>query len=72
MSIKVQLSASLVLDAKSASEISGRSIPEQIEHWARLGKVAVENTDLPIHMLQDMFVSIEEVKAGNLNPYNFG
>jgi hypothetical protein len=34
--------------------------------------VAEENPDLPIHMLQDMLVSIEEVKAGNLSPYNFG
>jgi len=49
-----------------------RSVPKQIEYWARLGKVAEENPDLPVQMLQDMLVSIEEVKAGNLNPYKFG
>jgi hypothetical protein len=49
-----------------------RSVPKQIEYWARLGKVAEENPDLPINMLQDMLVSIEEVKAGNLNEYQFG
>jgi hypothetical protein len=37
-----------------------------------LGKVAEENPDLPVQMLQDMLVSIEEVKAGNLKPYKFG
>lgn len=49
-----------------------RSVAEQIEYWARLGKVAEENPDLPIPMLQDMLVSMEEVKAGNLSAYQFG
>jgi DNA polymerase III psi subunit len=48
-----------------------RSVAEQIEHWARLGKVAEENRDLPIPMLQDMLVSMEEAKAGNLSRYQF-
>jgi hypothetical protein len=34
--------------------------------------VAEENPDLPISMLQDMLVSLEEVKAGNLSAYQFG
>ena len=49
-----------------------RSVTEQIEYWARLGKAAEENPDLPISMLQDMLVSLEEVKAGNLSAYQFG
>jgi DNA polymerase III psi subunit len=49
-----------------------RSLAEQIEHWARLGKVAEENPDLPINLLQDLLVSMEELKAGNLSAYQFG
>lgn len=49
-----------------------RSVAEQIEYWARLGKVAEKNPDLPISMLQDMLVSMEEVKASNLSAYQFG
>jgi len=49
-----------------------RSIAEQIEYWARLGKVAEENPDIPIPMLQDIIFSIEEAKASNLSAYQFG
>ena len=72
MSINVKLSENLVEQAKVYGNIEHRSVPKQIEYWARLGKVAEENPDLPVQMLQDMLVSIEEVKAGNLNPYKFG
>jgi ParD-like antitoxin of type II bacterial toxin-antitoxin system len=72
MAIAIKLSDLLVEDAKPYAQAMHRSVPKQIEYWARLGKVAEENPDLPIHMLQDMLVSIEEVKAGNLSPYQFG
>jgi hypothetical protein len=72
MATAIKLSDLLVEDAKPYAQAMHRSIPKQIEYWARLGKVAEENPDLPISMLQDMLVSIEEVKAGNLSPYNFG
>ena len=72
MPIASKLSDLLVEDAKPQAQAMHRSIPKQIEYWARLGKVAEENPDLPVQMLQDMLVSIEEVKAGNLSPYKFG
>ena len=72
MSIEVQLSASLVLDAKSASKISNRSISEQIEHWARLGKASSENPDLPIHLIQDILASKVEIEQFKLAKFYFG
>jgi hypothetical protein len=48
-----------------------QSVAQQIEYWARLGKVAEENPDLPINMLQDILASIEEVKARNTSVYQF-
>ena len=72
MPIAIKLSDLLIEDAKSYAQAMHRSVPKQIEYWARLGKVAEENPDLPINMLLDMLVSIEEVKAGNLNEYQFG
>ena len=67
----IQLSESLTEEAKPCAQATHRSVAEQIEYWARLGKVAEENPDLPIPMLQDMLVSMEEVKAGNLRRYQF-
>jgi hypothetical protein len=67
----VNLSALLIEEAKPVAQAVHRSVAEQIEYWARLGKVAEENPDLPINMLQDMLVSMEEARAGNLRRYQF-
>ena len=71
MPTTINVSEQLVEDAKPFAQAMHRSVSEQIEYWARLGKVAEENPDLPIHMLQDMLVSIQEVKVGNLRSYQF-
>jgi hypothetical protein len=71
MSTAINVSEQLVEEAKPFAQAMHRSVAQQIEYWARLGKVAEENPDLPINMLQDMLVSIEEIKAENLNRYQF-
>ncbi len=71
MPTAINVSEQLIKEAKPVAQAMYRSVEEQIEYWARLGKVAEENPDLPIHMLQDLLVSVEEVKAGNLRKYQF-
>jgi hypothetical protein len=71
MPTAINLSELLIEEAKPFAQAMHRSVAEQIEYWARLGKVAEENPDLPINMLQDMLLSMEEVKAGNLNRYQY-
>ena len=72
MLASIQLSESLIQDAKSASKIAKRTIPEQIEHWARLGKACDENSDLPVHMLQDILASREKMNLNKLSQFRFG
>jgi hypothetical protein len=71
MPTAINLSQQLIEEAKPFAQAMHRSVSEQIEYWARLGKVAEENPDLPIHMMQDILASIEEVKASNMNVYQF-
>ena len=71
MPTAINLSQQLIEEARPVAQATHRSVSEQIEYWARLGKVAEENPDLPIHMLQDMLVSIQEVKVGNLRRFQF-
>ena len=71
MSTAIDLSERLIEEAKPFAQAKHRSVAEQIEHWARLGKVVEENPDLPINLLQDVLVSIEEMKSGNLKKYQF-
>ena len=47
-------------------------MPEQIEYWARIGKLVLENPDVPLDMIQETVLSLEEAKAGLAAPYEFG
>ncbi len=44
---------------------------QPIEYWAEIGKNAEENPDLPVGMIVDILVSIEEANLGLLNDYCF-
>ena len=61
MSTNVKLSDDLVDDARRHGAIGHRSVPKQIEHWSRMGKVAEENSDLPLAMIKDILCAqVEE------------
>jgi hypothetical protein len=57
MAINVKLSDDLVADAKRTGAIEHRSLPKQIEHWSRLGKIAEENPDLPYAMIRQILMA---------------
>lgn len=71
MSTAVKLSDELVNSAKPYANAMHRSVTKQIEYWATLGKAAEENPDLPVGMILDILVSMEEAKAGMLSEYSF-
>jgi hypothetical protein len=72
MSITIKLSDNLVEDAKSYASAEHRSVPGQIEYWARTGKAVIDNPDMPLRLIQDTMLSLEEVKAGPATPYELG
>jgi hypothetical protein len=71
MPTAINLSELLIEEAKPFAQAKHRSFAQQIEYSARLGKGAEENPDSSINMLQDILVSIEEVKASNISAYQF-
>lgn len=72
MAVALKLSDELVEDAKPHAAAEHRSVPKQIEYWARIGKTVLENPELPLRLIQDTILSREEVKAGLTKPYQFG
>ena len=72
MAIALKLPDDLVDVAKVSAAAEHRSVPKQIEYWARIGKAVLENPELPLRVVQDILLSREEVKAGHLSPYEFG
>lgn len=72
MTTALKLSDALIELAKPHAAAKHRSVPKQIEYWARLGKVVEDNPELPLQFIQDTQLGLEEAKAGQLSEYKFG
>lgn len=70
MGIAVKLSDELVNNAKIAGKALSRSTPKQIEHWAKIGKAAEENPDLPVGFIAELLIELEKLKASDLDGDN--
>ena len=68
MSKSVNLSDSLVEEAKKYANVYHRSLGQQIEHWLKIGKIAEENPDLSYNFIKDILLGLEEKK---LEEYKF-
>ena len=71
MSVAIKLSDELVDDAKVFAKAQHRTPPKQIEYWARIGKLADENPDLPLSFAKDALIGLEKVRVGNTSEYTF-
>jgi len=68
MSIPIRIDEELYDQAKRTALAESRTVPLQIAYWAKLGKLALENPDLPIEFVRDILI------AKNMNehePFRF-
>lgn len=72
MGIPVTLDNELVNVARAYSSVESRSVPKQIEHWAKIGRIVEENPDLNYHAIREMLLGLEDIKNGNLEEYQPG
>jgi hypothetical protein len=72
MSRAVKLSDELVESAKIHAAAAQRTTAQQIEYWARLGKAADENPELPLQFIKDTLQALQEATAGQVTAYPFG
>jgi hypothetical protein len=68
----IELSNDFVNDAQIMATVMRRSLPTQIEYWAKLGRIAEENPDLPMSFVKDILVSLQQVESGDISEYQFG
>jgi len=52
--------------------VFSRSVSSQIEHWAKIGRIAEENPDPSYNFIKDILVSLEKMKNEKPIPYEFG
>jgi len=71
MAKPIKLSDALIHDATVYGRAMHRSPPKQIEYWARIGKIADENPDLPLGFVKDLLVAQEEADSSTVVAYKF-
>lgn len=67
----VKLSPEMLNEAGKYAAIYSRSVPMQIEHWARIGKIAEENPDLPYQLIEDVLRGKAEIDNGDTSVFEF-
>lgn len=70
MGISVNLDNELVNIARSYSGAESRSVPKQIEHWAKIGRIVEENHDLSYDVIKSILLGLEDLKIGNVQEYD--
>ena len=67
----VRLSEEIIEAATVYAPVNSRSIPKQIEHWAKIGKIAEENPDLPYGFIKGILEAKSEMENGDISVFNF-
>ena len=68
----VKISDELAGIAAVFAGVEGRSLAGQVEYWAKLGRIADENPDLPVSLIKEILIARAQVRSGSKTPYVFG
>ncbi|MDP3537289.1 MAG: ParD-like family protein [Azonexus sp.] len=68
MGMPVRIDDVLYEDAKSYAKAECRTISGQIEFWAKVGKAALDNPDLPVDFVRDLLIARAE-NRGAATPF---
>lgn len=68
MSMSVRIDDKLYEQAKSASKGECRTIAGQLEFWAKIGRAALDNPDLPIEFVRELMIARMEDRK-QLTPF---
>ncbi len=63
MGIPIRIDETIYNDAKQVARAECRSIPNQIEFWAKIGKCALDNPDLPTEFVRTLLISKESNRS---------
>ncbi|AVR87897.1 TA system antitoxin ParD family protein [Thauera aromatica] len=60
MSVSIRIDDALYESARVRAKAEMRSIPQQVAYWAKVGRAALDNPDLPIEFVRDTLQAMEE------------
>ena len=62
-STSIRINQTLYDQARSEAICEHRTIAGQIEYWARVGRAALDNPDLPVSFVAESLASLAESRA---------
>lgn len=68
MGMPVRIEDALYENAKTYAKAECRTIAGQIEFWAKVGKAALDNPDLPVDFVRDLLIARAEGRE-NATPF---
>lgn len=60
MSVSVRIDEALVEEARAAARAEFRTVQGQIEFWAKVGRAALDNPDLPASFIAESLMAMNE------------
>lgn len=69
MSIAIRIDDELYEEAKRSAEAECRTVPLQVAYWAKIGKAALDNPDLPVEFIRD---ALAAKRQREFEPFEFG
>jgi len=67
----IRLSDEIMKVAITYATINSRSVPKQIEHWAKIGKTAEDNPDLPYEFIKGVLIAKNEMDNGEVSEFEY-
>lgn len=67
MSVSIRISDNFYFEARSQAKAELRSIPSQVEYWARIGRTAMDNPEMSVEAIQALLVA----KHQDAEPFEF-
>ena len=64
--VSVRIDEELVASARAAAKAEFRTVQGQVEFWARVGRAALDNPDLPASFIAESLMSMAEPKEDSM------
>ncbi len=63
MSMTIRVDETIYLEARKTAKAECRTIAHQIEYWAKIGKAALDNPDLPIDFIREVLIAHKQDRS---------
>lgn len=71
MLASINITQNFMTQASRVAEIEHRSLDNQIEHWAKIGKIMEDNPDLSYSFVKQILLAKTDIERGDVVPFAF-